>query len=411
MRGIPRLRAHQHAKPPSVPPILRLIARQTHRCLTGHPWVFRSEVSAADLAAAIDGDVVEVRDGRDRLVGRGFYSAHSQIAVRLAAREARELDDAFLRLRLQAAIAHRVAVLPHRQALRLVSSEGDLLPGLIVDRFGDRLVIQALTTGIDQRIDSISGILRELMAPAQIIERSDGHGRSLEGLEPRIRVLHGPADAHVRVALGAIELDVDLLDPHKTGAYLDQCESHQQLATWVPRGGRVADVFAHRGGFALHLLQAGAAEAVAVDQAEAGLADALAAASRLGFAGRLSTATADAFQWLRQQGAAGATYDLVILDPPAFARTRSALPGAMRGYRDLHQQALRLLRPGGRLASWSCSSHVDEAMFLENVVEAAAHLGRTLRFDSAFGQPADHPWLPAAPETRYLKGFLVSVLE
>ncbi len=394
-----------------MPPIFRLIARQTHRCLSGHPWVFRSEISPEDLAAAADGGVVEVQDGRGRMVGRGFHSAGSQITVRLATREPVELDEAFLRARLQAAISHRQSVLPHRQALRLVASEGDLLPGLIVDRFADRLVVQALTTGMDQRIDLIAGLLRELLAPLQIIERSDGHGRELEGLERRVRILHGPAEAQVRVALGGIELDVDLLDPHKTGAYLDQCEAHRELAAWTPQGGRVADVFAHRGGFALHLLQAGAGEAVAVDQAEAGLADAAAAAGRLGCAERLRTVHADAFQWLRQEAAAGSRYDLVVLDPPAFARTRAALPGALRGYRDLHQQALRLLRPGGRLASWSCSSHVDETMFLGTLVEAAAHLGRTLRFDAAFGQPADHPWLPGAPETRYLKGFLVSVIE
>jgi 23S rRNA (cytosine1962-C5)-methyltransferase len=215
----------------------------------------------------------------------------------------------------------------------------------------------------------------------------------------------------VRVRLGAVELDVDLLDPHKTGAYLDQCDSHAALAAWAPRGGRVADVFAHRGGFALHLLAAGAAQAVAVDEAAAGLADAASAAGRMGFGERLTTVRADAFQWLRSEAAAGATYDLVVLDPPAFARSRSAVPGALRGYRDLHLQALRLLRPGGRLASWSCSSHVSEGDFLATASEAAAELGRSVRFDAAFGQPPDHPWLPAAPETRYLKGFLLCVME
>lgn len=393
------------------PPVLHLAPRQTHRCLHGHPWVFRSELDPAELAPLADGAAVEVRDGRDRPVGRGFLSARSQISVRLATREPVALDEAFLRRRLQAALAHRAAALPGREALRLVSSEGDLLPGLIVDRFADRLVVQAQTAGIAARLPAILGLLRELCAPAQIVERSDGHGRELEGLPLRTGVLHGPADARVRVRLGAVEMDCDLLDPHKTGAYLDQIAAQQALATWAPRGGRVADVFAHRGGFALHLLLAGAGAAVAVDQAAAGLADAAEAAGRLGLSGRFRTAEADAFQWLRQEVSAGASYDLVVLDPPAFARTRAALPGALRGYRDLHLQALRLLPPGGRLASWSCSSHADEAAFLATAVEAAADLRRTLRFDAAFGQPADHPWLPAAPETRYLKGFLATVLE
>lgn len=394
-----------------MPPLLTLIAQQTHRCLAGHPWVFRSELDQAALAALGDGDEVEVRDRRGRLVGRGFHSARSQIAVRLATRRDDDLDEAFLRRRLEAALAHRAATLPGRSAVRLVASEGDLLPGLIVDRFGDRLVVQALTAGIDRRLDAIVGILRERCAPAQVVERSDGHGRELEGLPARRRVLHGPADARVRARLGAVELDVDLLDPHKTGAYLDQIEAQAELARWAPIGGRVADVCAHRGGFALHLLLAGAGEAVAVDSAPAGLADAAEAAGRLGLGGRLRTVAADAFQWLRQEGHAGARYDLVVLDPPSFARTRAAVPGALRGYRDLHLQALRLLAPGGRLASWSCSSHVGEGDFLASAVEAATDLRRSLRIDALFQQPPDHPWLPAAPETRYLKGFLATVVE
>ena len=388
---------------------LRLLPRQTHRCLDGHPWVFRSELEPDGLAAASDGDAVEVQDHRGRPVGRGFHSAHSQIAVRICTRSAIELDDDFLRRRLVAALAHRASRLPERQALRLVSSEGDLLPGLVVERFADRLVVQALTAGIERRLPTIVDLLDALCHPAQIVERSDGRGRELEGLPVRSGVLRGPADAHVRVQLGAIELDVDLLDAHKTGAYLDQIESHRALAAWTPRGGRVADVFAHRGGFALHLLQAGAAEAVAVDESAAGLADAAAAASRLGL--RLTTATADAFAWLRGEVSSGSRYDLIVLDPPAFARTRAAVPGALRGYRDLHLQALRLLPPGGRLASWSCSSHVGADEFLATAVSAAAELRRTLRHDTAFDQPADHPWLPAAPETRYLKGFLVTVVD
>jgi 23S rRNA (cytosine1962-C5)-methyltransferase len=392
-----------------MPPALRLVPRQTHRCLGGHPWVFRSELEPAGLAGLADGDEVVVIDGRGRPLGRGWYSAHSQIAIRLCTRGDAALDESFLRHRLEAAIAHRRLTLPGREALRLVSSEGDLLPGLVVERYADRLVVQALTGGIERRLDAIVALLHDLCHPTQIVERSDGRGRELEGLPERRRVLHGPDDTQVRVALGAVELDVDLLDPHKTGAYLDQVEAHRALAAWTPRGGRIADVFAHRGGFALHLLAAGAGSAVAVDQSAAGLADAAAAAVRQGRT--LETATADAFAWLRGQVAAGVTYDLIVLDPPAFARTRTAVPGALRGYRDLHLQALRLLRPGGRLASWSCSSHVGADEFLATACDAAAELRRTLRHDADFGQPPDHPWLPAAPETRYLKGFLVGVIE
>ncbi|MEK7412611.1 MAG: class I SAM-dependent rRNA methyltransferase [Planctomycetota bacterium] len=392
-------------------PIVRLIPRQTHRCLNGHPWVFRSELEPAALTDIADAAEIEVQDHRSRLIGRGFYSAQSQIAVRLATRRAIPLDRAFLRTRLQAAINHRATVMPGRSACRLVSSEGDLLPGLIVERYADRLVIQTTTSGIEARMPEILDLLGELCQPSQIVERNDFPARELEGLPRRAGVLRGPQETIVRVQLGDIDVDVDLRDPHKTGAYLDQIDSHRALTEWTPRGGRVADVFAHRGGFALHLLHAGAASAVAVDEAAAGLFDAIQAAERCGFAGRFNTVQADAFRWLREQDAAKTTFDLVVLDPPAFARTRAAVPGALRGYRDLHVHALRLLAPGGRLASWSCSSHVGETDFLNTAVEAAAEGRRTIRFDTAFGQPADHPWLPAAPETRYLKGFLLTVLE
>lgn len=392
-------------------PDLRLIPRQTHRCLDGHPWVFRSELDPAALAGLADGAEVAVRDGRGRLVGRGWYGARSQIAVRLLTRRDRACDEALVRERLVAAIARRTEACPGRDACRLVSSEGDLLPGFIVDRYRDRLVVQATTSAADLRLGSFTGLLRELCAPTQIVERDDIPARELEGLPRRAGVMHGPADARVLVRLGRVELDVDLLDPHKTGAYLDQQHSHEAVAAAVRPGDRVADVFAHRGGFALHALLAGAGQAVAVDEAAAGLADAAAAAARLGVEGRFTTARADAFAWLRAQAVAGERYDLIVLDPPTFTRNRAGIPGAMRGYRDLHLHALRLLPPGGRLASFSCSSHVDEGEFLATAASAAAEAGRQLRFDAAYGQPPDHPWLPAAPETRYLKGFLVTVLE
>lgn len=391
------------------PPVLRLVPRQTHRCLEGHPWVFRSELDPAALEGLADGAEVAIADQRGREVGRGWYGARSQIAVRLLTRGGRACDEGLLRERLAAAIAHRAAACPGRDACRLVSSEGDLLPGFIVDRYADRLVVQATTSAADVRLGAFTALLRELCAPAQIVERDDFPARELEGLPRRSGVIYGPADARVRVRLGRIELDVDLLDPHKTGAYLDQQASHEAIAAVVRPGQRVADVFAHRGGFALHALLAGAASAVAVDEAAAGLADAQAAAQRLGLAERLRCERADAFAWLRQQAPGG--LDLIVLDPPTFTRNRAGIPGALRGYRDLHLHALRLLGAGGRLASFSCSSHVDEAAFLATAVDAAAEARRTLRFDAAYGQPADHPWLPAAPETRYLKGFLVTVLE
>ncbi|MCX8039344.1 MAG: class I SAM-dependent rRNA methyltransferase [Planctomycetota bacterium] len=388
---------------------LRLAPRQTHRCLAGHPWVFRSELAPEDLAALPDGEAVAVHDRGGRLVGCGFASARSQIAVRLCRRDEGPLDEQFLAARLASALARRQALWPERAALRLVNSEGDLLPGLIVDRYGPCLVVQALTSAMERRLPALVDWLRRALEPAQILERSDGHGRQAEGLEPRQRLWHGPQETRWRVRLGLVELDLDLADAHKTGAYLDQIPAQLALMAWAPRGGRVADLFAHRGGFALHQLLAGAASAVAVDSSAAGLADARAAAVRLGL--DLATERADVFAWLRAEHARGARYDLIILDPPSFARSRAQRAGALRGYRDLHLQALRLLPVGGRLASWSCSSHIALEELLASAVSAAAELGRWLRCEALFDQPPDHPWLAAAPETRYLKGFLASVAD
>lgn len=386
-------------------PRLALARHQTHRCLHGHLWVWKSELAEvpADLP---NGAEVAIVDERNRLVGRGFYSAASQIAVRLWSRHDAPLDAAFLRQRLERAIAARAP----RPARRLVSSEADLTPGLIVDQYGDRLVVQATTVGVDARLDTLVQILDDLLHPTQVVERNDLAVRTLEGLTQRSGVLRGPADTTVTVPIGRFTTTLDLLDPHKTGTYLDQQANHEGVAAWVRPGDRVADVFCHLGGFALHALAAGAASAVAVDQSAASTAGAEAAARTAGLSG-LTTATADAFDWLRAQVAAKARFDLIVLDPPSFTRNRAGVPAALKGYRELHVQALKLLAPGGRLLTYSCSHHISAADYRQVVVEAAGDTRRTLRQDGVFGASPDHPVLPAIPETEYLKGFGFTVLE
>jgi 23S rRNA (cytosine1962-C5)-methyltransferase len=212
-------------------PVLTLVPRQTHRCQEGHPWVFRSELH--ELPPLVNGQEVLLNDHRNRLIGSGLYSEKSQIAVRLYSRQAEAFDSALLRRRLAAALAQRELRMTGRPARRLVSSEGDLLPGLIVDQYGDRLVVQTTTFGMDSRQTEVVALLQELLHPTQIIERNDLPVRELEGLPQRAGVLHGPDDARVTVTIGRLQVTVDLLDPHKTGAYLDQQLAHEELMRWV----------------------------------------------------------------------------------------------------------------------------------------------------------------------------------
>lgn len=395
----------------SVPalPSVTLAPHQTHRCLTGHPWIFRSELG--ELPELGNGCALRVDDHRKRALGVGFYSAKSQIAVRLLSRQQVAIDADFLRARLRAAIALREAQLPGRAARRLVSSEADLLPGLIVDQYGDRLVIQTTTVGFDQRQELIVSLLHDLLHPRQIVERNDLAVRDLEGLPQRAGVLHGPADTRTTVRVGKLEVDLDLLDPHKTGSYLDQQLAHEQLMPWIAPGDRVLDVCCHLGGFAIHALLAGAREAVAIDQSAASITGAAACAARAGVADRLIAVQEDAFAWLKGADTRREQFDVVVLDPPSFTRNRAGVAAALRGYHELHLRALRRLPTSGRLLTFSCSHHVSREDFLGTVLAAAGEARRTLRLDAHWGASPDHPVLPGVPETEYLKGFVLTVID
>jgi 23S rRNA (cytosine1962-C5)-methyltransferase len=392
-------------------PSVVLERQQTHRCLDGHLWVYRSELGAWSEPPA-DGAEVEVRDWRNRLVGRGFYSESSQIAVRLLSRSAVALDTAFLHARLRAALAHRQVVMPDRPARRLVSSEGDLLPGLIVDQYADRLVVQATTVGMDRRLPAILDLLVSELAPRQVVERDDLPVRLKEGLTERAGVLIGPTDTTLRLRIGRAEVEVDLLDPHKTGAYLDQQLNHEVIARWIRPGDRVLDLCSHLGGFAIHALLAGAGQALALDQSQRSLEGALVSARLAGVDARLTTVCADAFTWLAEADRErGAGFDVVVLDPPSFTRNRASVAQALKGYDDLHRRALHRLGQGGRLLTFSCSHHISATDFLASVTAAATASRRTLRLDAVLGAAPDHPLLPTVPESEYLKGFVFTVIE
>ncbi len=395
---------------PTPLPYVTIDPRQKHRALRGHCWVFRSEFGPITGEPG-DGEPIEVRDRQGRVLGVGLYSARSQIAIRLLTRDSGvALDREFFRQRLRQAIALRDRIMPGRPARRLVSSEADLLPGLIVDQYGSSLVVQATTAGMDARLAMWVELLASEVHPEQIVERNDLSVRRHEGLPERTGVLLGPAETRLRVRMGRCDIEIDLLDPHKTGSYLDQQLNHEACARWTAPGARVLDCFSHLAGFGIHALLAGAREAVAVDSAEASIAGARRAAELAGVGDRLVTHCANAFDHLRSADDARERYDLVILDPPSFTRSKDTVDGALRGYKEIHLRGLQRLGPGGTLVTFSCSHHIPAEMFVDNVLDAAIDARKTLRLVERLAASPDHPVLPAIPETEYLKGFVFEVV-
>jgi 23S rRNA (cytosine1962-C5)-methyltransferase len=371
------------------------------RLLRGHPWIYRSDL--AEVSGSPEpGDVVEVLDGRGRLLGRGTISPRSQIAVRLLTREDEPVDRAFLRRRLEAAAALRRRTVRDTNACRLVHGEADGLPGLILDRYGDLLVLQALTAGMERLTPALVEAAADLFAPAAILERNDPPARDLDGLPRRKGFLLGSHPTRFWVAEGPVAARVDVLEGQKTGLFLDQREN-RLLAGRLAHGRDVLDAFCYGGGFALHALHAGARAALALDIAPAAVALAAEAFFHNGFADRAEARTANGFDELRALDRAGRRFDLVVLDPPAFTKGRDAVAGALRGYKEINLRAMKLVRPGGILVTSSCSYHVDAEQFRALLADAAADARRQFRLREFRTQAADHPVLLAVRETQYLK--------
>ena len=386
------------------------------RLSRGHPWIFANEIARIDGDPQA-GDAVEVRDARGTSLGWGFYSPASRIAVRrLTQRPDPRSIEQLIRDRLRAALELRRRTCAGATCFRVVSSEADRLPGLVVDAYGDRVVVQTLTAGMDRRKDPILAAIDEALAPRVLVERNDAPVRSLEGLAPVREVLRGSADdARFEIEIDGVRFAVDLLSGHKGGLYLDQREN-QRLVARHARGARVLDAFCYEGGFALHCAAAGAASVLAVEISESAARVATANVERNGVGGLVSVSAANAFDVLRSaQASLGrrerSPYDLVILDPPSFTRSRASVGAAARGYKEIHLRACRLLGPGGLLATFCCSHHVGRDAFERIVADAAADARRTIRRVESYGQPPDHPVLPAIPETEYLKGFLFEIVE
>ena len=384
-------------------PSILLKPGKERRLLAGHAWVYAGEI--AKLTGAVpDGGAVDIRDHKERFLGRGLLNRQSQISVRRFTMNKEEIDRLFFRRRITAANAYRSG-----DTYRVVFSEGDQLPGLIVDRFGDVLVLQALTLGIDQRKPIILEVLRDLFHPAAIVERSDVPSRKLEGLTETKGVLAGKLEGKTQITVGGVQFELDLLEDQKTGFFLDQAENYVTVAKYCA-GKRVLDCFSYHGGFALFAGKAGAKTVEAVEISEPAIARAHVNAELNGLSGKIEFRCVNAFDMLKKSDADKRQFDMIILDPPTFTRTKQNVDAALRGYKEINLRALKMLAPGGMLATFSCSHHVPLALLRSVVVEAAADAHRTMRLVKTLTQAADHPILPAIPETEYLNGLLLQAV-
>jgi 23S rRNA (cytosine1962-C5)-methyltransferase len=383
---------------------VRVNRKAANRVASGHPWIFSSDVAERDHAAP--GSVVKVTDPERRALGMAHYSSTSQICLRLLSREIQEIGPGFFAQRLAEANEFRRLVVRDTDAYRVVHGEGDRLPALVVDRYGDYLVIQTLDQGMDAAKDWIVAALVDLFAPRGIIARNDVPVRTHEQLPLETGVVHGEAPGDLTVHMNGLSFRADLLGGQKTGIFLDQRENYLAAAGYAH--GRALDCFTSTGGFALHL--AAKCESVeAVDSSAPALATAEANRQANGI-GNVTFREADVFEVLAGYASARREFSTVVLDPPAFAKSRRNLDAAARGYKEINLRALRLLGPGGVLVTCSCSHHLSEAMLLEIVAEAALDAKRELRVLERRTQAQDHPILLTVPETCYLKCLVLQLV-
>lgn len=386
-----------------------LVIKPRARLFHGHDWVYTSEILKT-FGDPAPGDVVSLKDGKDHLLGSAIYNPVSQIVARRFSRRRQDLDAEFFQRRIAQAIEYRRRRGLDPQLGRLVWSESDGLPGVIVDRYGDHVVLQTLTLAMDQRKALIVEALMGLLSPATMIERNDAPVRRAEGMETITGVLHGAPDAaaEVEIETNGLRFSLNLLHGQKTGFYLDQVENYGLVAK-AAGGRRVLDCFTSQGAFAMACAKAGAASVLAVEIS----ADAVAAARRNAARNGLENIEwreANVFDLLPAEERRGAQYDLIILDPPSFTKSKGRLDDALRGYKEIHLRALKLLAPDGLLATFCCSHHVSPPEFREMIVDASVDARRAVRQLARYTQAADHPVVPTLPETEYLQGYLFEAM-
>ncbi len=387
--------------------MVRLILKQGRegRILGGHPWIYRGEVAEVVGNWRAD-EAVTVLDGDGRFVGRGFYNPRPSLCCRLLTRQDEPLDPAFFRRRLETALAYRHQTGLVAEAFRWVWSEGDDLAGLVVDRYGPVAVLQCLTLGMIRVRSWLLQAVRELGGAEHVYLHDDATAARFEGFEPEVRWADGTGPAEVEIREGPCRFLAALEEGQKTGFYLDQRENRALVAAHA-RGRRLLDAFCYAAPFACHALLAGVAEAVCLDSSAEALALARRTLALNGLETKADCREVNAFDELRRLDRAGERFGLVVLDPPPFTRRKDAVDAAVRGYKEINLRALRLLEPGGVLATFSCSYHITPALFEEICRAAAADAGARVRVLAALSQARDHPVLLTVPETRYLKGLLL----
>jgi 23S rRNA (cytosine1962-C5)-methyltransferase len=385
-------------------PVVKVSRRGANRLKEGHVWVYRSDIVSADGVAP--GALVAVADDREKFLGTALYSSASQIAIRMISKDAVKDLSGLLRKRIQEAIAYRKQLVQNTDAYRIIFSEADFLPGLIVDRYNDVLSLQILTQAMDTEgvRQTIVSELTERLQPAAIVERVDPRVRELEQLPARASsLLHGDKATSI-FTMNGVRFHYEAFEGQKTGAFLDQRENYAAAAQYAH--GEALDVFSYHGGFALHLAQH-CSKVSGVDSSRPALEVADRNAALNGQ--EVEWIEANAFDLLRDYAIAGQQYDTVVLDPPAFAKSKSNLQTALRGYKELNLRAMKMLRPGGILVTCSCSYHVSPADFMEVVAEASRDMHRNLRILENRTQAKDHPILLTVPETAYLKCLILAV--
>ena len=414
----------------SLPTVL-LKPGEADRIVAGHPWIYQGEILRLTQPVA-DGAMVQVKDHRQRFLGVGFFNSKSKINVRVLAAERVEVNEQFFKERIRTALAVRQRHLPEATSFRVVNAESDFLSGLIVDKYEDVLVVQISSLGMDQRKAQIVGALQKSFSPRAILERSDVASRKFEGLDEANGVLTGSLEcadmsapsstrhivssqSKIFVNLNGLKFETDLAAGHKTGLYLDQQVNYQAISHFA-KCDNVLDCFSFVGGFGIHASRAGAAHVHFLDQSSEAIEASKRNAAANDLAEKCSFETVNVFDWLKAQTAVKPhekvvpKFDLVVLDPPSFTRNRASVPDALRGYKEIHLRALKLLKTGGTLATFCCSHHVNAATFQDVILSAAYDTRRVLRRVASYSQSPDHPIIPMIPETEYLNGFAFEVV-
>lgn len=387
------------------------------KLLGGHLWIYRNEVEGLSNAPlpVEPGDLGDIEDSRGHFIGRAYLNPHSMIIARMLARQRVPVDSDFFHARLNEAHALRERLLGtesvshQKAAYRIVHSEGDALPGLIVDRYGDAVVLQVLTAGMERRRELIVDAVDKILQPRLIIARNDSPMREREGLTRERSLVRGDLPAESTVTINGLTVPVDLWEGQKTGLFLDQVGNYR-LLEHLSRGAHVLDCFCYLGLWALHAARFGAVRVIGIDQSSRAIERATMLAQQNGYAQVARFQAANTFDDLRERDRRREAFDIIILDPPAFVKSRTHLPEAIRGYKEINLRAMRLLRPGGFLITCSCSHHLDAQQFRQLLWEAAGDIRRPLRLLAQRGQNLDHPIAVGMPETEYLKCFLLQIL-